>query len=158
MGYFVGYDRRNQYCIYDPARHSVIVRQDIHFNKQILGLVCPILTVNKFFRGTADKTPIFLFLPSETENLTRFIYANTNSTLTPVFDTFGNQDVTQPRWQLAENFSSITSELSELLYGKDLDETRGENEIQVDSLGTEYNQPSNTIPTPRGYIPAASDK
>ena len=27
MGYLVGYDGQNQYCIYDPARHFVFVEE-----------------------------------------------------------------------------------------------------------------------------------
>lgn len=36
MRYLVGYDGRNQYCIYDPARHFVFVRRDVHFNKRVV--------------------------------------------------------------------------------------------------------------------------
>ncbi len=36
-GYLVGYDARNQYRIYDPARNAVFVRRDVRFNEEVVG-------------------------------------------------------------------------------------------------------------------------
>ena len=78
MSYLVGYNKRNQYCIYDLARHSVFVGRDVHFNEQVIRPAQPILTVNNSFGGTADKMLIFPPLPSKTNDSIKFTYVNTN--------------------------------------------------------------------------------
>ena len=158
MGYLVGYDGRNQYRIYDPARHSVFVRRDVRFNERVVGPARPILTVDNSFEGeNADKSLIFPSLPPETEDSTRFTYADTNPTLAPVTDTSIAPDTTPSSPQIAENPDSTMSQLPTFLHGTDTTETRGRNEINADSFGTAHSHPSNTTPAPSNRLPAASN-
>lgn len=152
-GYLVGYDGRNQYRIYDPSRHSVFVRRDVHFNERVVGPARPILTVDNSFGGeTTDKTLIFPSLPSETKDSTKFTYADTNPTLAPVSDTHA----TSPPPQLANNPNSTMSELAIFLPDTDTAETR-ENEINAISNNTAYNQPQKDTPAPSNRIPVVSN-
>ncbi len=85
----------NQYHIQTPTRHFLFVKQDLDFNTWIVGLDCHIPKVNNFLGSkTADKTLIFSFLLSETENLTGFAYSYMKPTITPVFDIFAIQNAT----------------------------------------------------------------
>lgn len=106
MGYLVGYDRQNQYYIYNQTHYSVIVKRDIHFNEYVIGPSWLIPMVDNSFRGeTVNKTLIFLSLPSGTEDSTKFTYANANPMLAPI----SNTHATPPLPQLANNHSSTMS-------------------------------------------------
>lgn len=131
----------------------MFVRRDIHFNERVIGLAQLILTVDNFFRGkSADKTLIFPFLPSETDDSTKFTYVNTNPTLTLVSNTYA----TPLLLQLTDNSSSTNSRLTIFLNSTNIAET-WENKINAIPNDKAYNQPPNGTPTLCNHIPTISN-
>lgn len=100
----------------------------------------------------SGKKLIFLSLPSETNDSTKFAYADTNTTLAPV----SNTHETPALPQLADNSSSTMSQLAILSHGTDT-AIIWENEINASSNDTAHHQLSIDTPAPSNCIPAVGD-
>lgn len=101
-GYLVGYGGRNQYRIYDPSRHSVFIRRDVHFNEQAIGPSQPMFEVDSLPNvDGSDYSCIFPMLCSGSGDLTEFTAADTNPTLNPA--SFLSQSLPLPAIETQES-------------------------------------------------------
>lgn len=95
---------------------------------------------------------IFPSLPSKIKNSIKFIYANINPTLIPVFDTHTTSSTS---W-LVNNPNFTMLKLAIFLSGTDMAEIR-ENKINTISNNTVYNQPKKGTFAPSNCIPVVSN-
>ncbi len=130
----------------------MFVGKDVHFNERVVGLARPILLVENFFRGTVDKPLIFISLLSETNDSTKFTYADTNPTLALV--SYIHTTPSLP--QLSDTLNSTTSHLAPHFQSNATGQTT-ENEINASSNSTADNQPSNATLELSNRIPTISD-
>lgn len=150
-GYLVGYSGRNQYQIYDPARHFVFLQRDVNFNEQVVGPPKPVITIdNSFEKETNQNSFVFLSLSYVIEEPTRFTNADTNPTLVPVSNIHETPSPLQP----LDNPGSIMSQLPILLHNTETAQMR---EANGRSNNTAQNQPSNATSTPSNCIVAVDN-